>query len=48
MVSQTFHGRGVTGREPSGMVAHLQMFRAVVGAGCRMQRDAHTACYVRV
>jgi hypothetical protein len=30
-----FHGRKVTRQEPSGMVAHQQMFRAIVDAGCR-------------
>ena len=29
------HGRKVTRQEPSGMVAHQQMFRAIVDAGCR-------------
>ena len=33
-----FHGRKVTRKELSGMVAHQQMFRAIVDAGCRAKR----------
>ena len=32
---RTFRCRKVTRQEPSEMVAHLQMFRAIVDAGCR-------------
>ena len=33
---RTFRGRKVTRQEPSGMVAHLRMFRAIMDSGCRM------------
>ena len=33
---RTFHGRKVTRQEPSGMVVHLRMLRAVMDSGCRM------------